>query len=53
MSVAAVAHFMLRHSPYAMWVRDELVGYLQVTAISQTSLSRMPRLRIRARGYSR
>lgn len=26
MSVAAVAHFMLPDSPYAMWVRDELAG---------------------------
>ena len=27
MSVAAVAHFMLPDSPYAMWVRDELADY--------------------------
>ncbi|TDV42703.1 Uma2 family endonuclease [Actinophytocola oryzae] len=30
MSVAAVAHFMLPDSPYAMWVRDELAGYLHL-----------------------
>jgi hypothetical protein len=30
MSVAAGAHFMLPDSPYAMWVRDELAGYLHL-----------------------
>lgn len=30
MSVAAVAHFMLPDSPYAMWVRDELASYLHL-----------------------
>jgi Uma2 family endonuclease len=30
MSVAAVAHYMLPDSPYAMWVRDELVDYLRL-----------------------
>jgi Uma2 family endonuclease len=30
MSVAAVAHFTLPDSPYAMWVRDELAGYLHL-----------------------
>jgi hypothetical protein len=30
MGVAAVAHFMLPDSPYAMWVRDELAGYLHL-----------------------
>jgi hypothetical protein len=30
MSVAAVAHFMLPDTPYAMWVRAELAGYLHL-----------------------
>jgi Uma2 family endonuclease len=30
MSVAAVAHFMLPDSPYAMWVRGELADYLHL-----------------------
>jgi Uma2 family endonuclease len=30
MSVAAVAHFMLPDASYAMWVRDELAGYLHL-----------------------
>lgn len=30
MSVAAVAHFTLPDSPYVMWVRDELAGYLHL-----------------------
>jgi hypothetical protein len=30
MSIEAIAHYVLPDSPYAMWVRDELAGYLHL-----------------------